>query len=67
MPTTIPQSGTAGADVRRAWRPLQRPIRVANPGTLLATLCYQAFPLEPQYRGPIRRWAAMLPAEGPPR
>ncbi|GIE99868.1 glycosyltransferase family 2 protein [Paractinoplanes rishiriensis] len=54
MPTTTPH----------AWRPLQRSTRVAILGALLATMFYQAFLLDPQYRGPTWLWAAMLVAEG---
>ena len=64
MPTTNPQSRAAGATARQAWRPLQRSTRVAIIGALLATLFYQAFLLDPQYRGPIWLWTAMLLAEG---
>lgn len=63
MPTTSPQSRAAGAP-RQAWRPLQRSTRVAILGALLATLFYQAFLLDPQYRGPTWLWTAMLLAEG---
>ncbi|MEV6601482.1 glycosyltransferase family 2 protein [Actinoplanes sp. NPDC051346] len=61
MPIADPQSRAA---TRRAWRPLQRSTRVAILGALLATLFYQTFLLDPQYRGPIWLWGAMLLAEG---
>jgi cellulose synthase (UDP-forming) len=64
MPTTDPRTRAPGAAVRQAWRPLQRSTRVAIIGALLATLFYQSFLLDPQYRGPIWLWAAMLTAEG---
>jgi cellulose synthase (UDP-forming) len=64
MPTTSPQTRETGASTRQAWRPLQRSTRVAIIGALLATLFYQAFLLDPQYRGPIWLWSAMLLAEG---
>jgi cellulose synthase (UDP-forming) len=64
MPTTSPQTRATGASTRQAWRPLQRSTRVAIIGALLATLFYQAFLLDPQYRGPIWLWSAMLLAEG---
>ena len=61
MPTTGQQSPPAS---RQAWRPLQRSTRVAILGALLATLFYQTFLLDPQYRGPTWLWAAMVLAEG---
>ncbi|AGL18401.1 glycosyltransferase family 2 protein [Actinoplanes sp. N902-109] len=63
MPTTDLHIRTA-APGRRAWRPLQRSTRVAIIGALLATLFYQTFLLDPQYRGPVWLWTAMLLAEG---
>jgi cellulose synthase (UDP-forming) len=63
MPPIDPQSRPA-APARQAWRPLQRSTRVAIFGALLATLFYQTFLLDPQYRGPDWLWAAMLLAEG---
>src|SRR5689334_6952838 len=63
MPTTDPPA-RAAASPRQAWRPLQRSTRVAIFGALLATLFYQSFLLDPQYRGPVWLWAAMLLAEG---
>ena len=64
MPTTSPHARTAGPSARQAWRPLQRSTRVAIIGALLATVFYQIFLLDPQYRGPTWLWAAMLLAEG---
>src|SRR4051812_14010089 len=64
MPTIDPQSRAAGASTRQAWRPLQRSTRVAILGALLATLFYQTFLLDPQYRGPTWLWTAVLLAEG---
>src|SRR4051794_25433110 len=64
MPTTDPRTRAPGAAVRQAWRPLQRSTRVAIIGALLATLFYQSFLLDPQYRGPVWLWTAMLIAEG---
>ncbi|MET0419708.1 MAG: glycosyltransferase family 2 protein [Actinoplanes sp.] len=63
MLTTSPLPSAAGAS-RQAWRPLQRSTRVAILGALLATLFYQTFLLDPQYRGPTWLWATMLLAEG---
>ena len=57
MPTTRPQPS-------QAWRPLQRSTRVAILGALLATLFYQTFLLNPEYRGPTWLWVAMVLAEG---
>src|SRR4051794_31560991 len=64
MPTTDPRTRAPGAAPRQAWRPLQRSTRVAILGALLATLFYQTFLLDPQYRGPTWLWTAMLLAEG---
>ncbi|MDI6104188.1 glycosyltransferase [Actinoplanes sp. NEAU-A12] len=64
MPSTSPQARLAGPSPRQAWRPLQRSTRVAIIGALLATVFYQIFLLDPQYRGPTWLWAAMLVAEG---
>ncbi|UQU62841.1 glycosyltransferase [Couchioplanes caeruleus] len=63
MPTIDPPR-RATAATRQAWRPLQRSTRVAIFGALLATIFYQTFLLDPQYRGPVWLWAAMLLAEG---
>jgi cellulose synthase (UDP-forming) len=64
MSTTDPPSRTAAASTRQAWRPLQRSTRLAIFGALLATIFYQTFLLDPQYRGPVWLWTAMLLAEG---
>lgn len=52
------------SSTRPAWRPLQRSTRVAILGALLATLFYQLFLLNPEYRGPLWLWLLMLGAEG---
>nr|BFE70541.1 hypothetical protein GCM10020092_038420 [Actinoplanes digitatis] len=64
MSTIDPPSRKATASARQAWRPLQRSTRLAIFGALLATLFYQIFLLNPQYRGPLWLWTAMLLAEG---
>lgn len=64
MPTIDPPPSRGPAATRQAWRPLQRSTRVAIFGALLATIFYQTFLLDPQYRGPIWLWLAMLLAEG---
>lgn len=64
MPTTAAPARLTGVKKRLAWRPLQRSTRVAIIGALLATMSYQLFLLDPQYRGPLWLWAAMLFAEG---
>lgn len=64
MSSTTPQTRAAEPGAVLAWRPLQRSTRVAILGALLATLFYQVFLLNPQYRGPGWLWITMLLAEG---